>query len=102
MNETFINIKVDREELTEVDNLYMEFAQSMMAGAAGWPLNVILTPDLQPFFATTYLPPHSRHGFMGLVELIMRIKEVWAGEERNRWFKRPPKLSKCLSKAPKP
>lgn len=84
LNETFINIKVDREELSEVDNLYMEFAQSMMAGAAGWPLNVIITPDLQPFFATTYLPPHSRHGFMGLVELIMRIKEVWAGEEREQ------------------
>ena len=49
LNDTFINIKVDREELPEVDNLYMEFAQSMMAGAAGWPLNVILTPSLEPF-----------------------------------------------------
>jgi len=42
MNSTFINIKVDREELPHVDSLYMEFAQSMMAGAAGWPLNLIL------------------------------------------------------------
>ena len=49
MNEAFINIKVDREELPEVDSLYMEFAQSMMAGAAGWPLNVILTPDFNLF-----------------------------------------------------
>src|SRR5262245_50317301 len=74
MNETFINIKVDREELPEVDNLYMEFAQSMMAGAAGWPLNVILTSrDLKPFFATTYLPPHSMHGLMGLTDLVQRI-----------------------------
>ena len=40
MNDTFINIKVDREELPEIDSLYMDFAQSMMAGAAGWPLNV--------------------------------------------------------------
>ena len=84
MNETFICIKIDREELPEVDSLYMEFAQSMMAGAAGWPLNVILTPELQPFFAATYLPPHSNHGLMGLTELIMRIKDVWAGEERER------------------
>jgi len=82
MNDTFINIKVDREELPEVDGLYMEFAQGMMAGAAGWPLNVILTPELQPFFAATYLPPNSRHGLMGLSELIMRIQEVWKGEER--------------------
>jgi len=84
LNETFINIKVDREELPEVDNLYMEFAQSMMAGAAGWPLNVILTPQLQPFFAATYLPPHTTEGMMGIMDLIRRIKEVWTGEERER------------------
>lgn len=82
MNETFINIKVDREELPEIDNIYMEFAQSMMSGAAGWPLNVIITPDLQPFFAATYLPPNSRHGLMGLTDLIKHIHEIWQGEER--------------------
>ncbi|MBA3815610.1 MAG: thioredoxin domain-containing protein [Parachlamydiaceae bacterium] len=82
MNETFICIKIDREELPEVDSLYMEFAQSMMAGAIGWPLNVILTPELEPFFAATYLPPHSKHGLMGLIDVIERITEVWSGEER--------------------
>lgn len=82
MNDAFINIKVDREELPEVDSLYMEFAQGMMSGAAGWPLNVILTPELQPFFAATYLPPHHRHGLMGMTDLISRIKEVWHGDER--------------------
>jgi uncharacterized protein YyaL (SSP411 family) len=84
LNDTFINIKIDREELPHIDNLYMEFAQSMMAGAAGWPLNVILTPELKPFFAATYLPPHSSHGMMGLAELVKRIREVWQGEERER------------------
>ncbi len=84
LNEAFINIKVDREELPEVDGLYMEFAQSMMSGSAGWPLNVILTPELQPFFAATYLPPHGRHGLMGLIDLIQRIKGVWSGEEREQ------------------
>lgn len=84
MNEAFINIKVDREELPEVDSLYMEFAQSMMSGAAGWPLNVILTPNLQPFFATTYLPPINKHGLMGMTDLVQRIREVWEGEERER------------------
>lgn len=84
LNNTFINIKVDREELPEVDGLYMEFAQSMMAGSAGWPLNVILTPDLQPFFAATYLPPESRHGLMGLKDLVKRIRDVWSGEEREQ------------------
>ena len=84
MNENFINIKLDREELPEIDSLYMEFAQSMMAGVAGWPLNVILTPDLHPFFAATYLPPYASHGLSGLVDLITRTKEVWESEEQER------------------
>jgi uncharacterized protein len=84
MNHTFINIKVDREELPEIDSLYMDFAQSMMPGAAGWPLNVILTPDLHPFFATTYLPPKASHGLTGLHDLIEKIDDVWHGEEREK------------------
>jgi uncharacterized protein YyaL (SSP411 family) len=97
MNQTFINIKVDREELPDVDSLYMEFAQSMMAGAAGWPLNVILTPDLQPFFAATYLPPYSSHGLMGLVDLIQRIAELWASEERNKILTQAEKIVDMFS-----
>lgn len=97
MNETFINIKVDREELPEVDSLYMEFAQSMMAGSAGWPLNVILTPTLEPFFAATYLPPHSRHGMMGLMDLVHRIEEVWHGEEREKVESQAAKIVEVFS-----
>lgn len=82
MNHSFINVKVDREELPDVDNLYMEFAQSMMAGAAGWPLNLVLTPELQPFFAATYLPPYSSHGLMGMRELTQRMEELWTSDER--------------------
>ena len=81
LNDTFINIKVDREELPEVDSLYMEFAQAIMAGGAGWPLNVILTPELMPFFATTYLPPDTMRGFVGLKQLIMRIQQIWQDRE---------------------
>ncbi|MEI8364882.1 MAG: thioredoxin domain-containing protein [Parachlamydiaceae bacterium] len=84
MNDTFINVKVDREELPEVDSLYMEFAHSMMSGAAGWPLNVILTPELHPFFAATYLPPKASHGLNGFVDLIHRIQEVWHGDEKEK------------------
>lgn len=97
MNETFINIKVDREELPEVDGLYMEFAQSMMAGSAGWPLNLILTPNLKPFFAATYLPATSSHGLMGLTELIMRIREVWDGEERENVIEQADKILEVFS-----
>lgn len=81
MNKNFINIKVDREELPGVDSLYMELAQSMINGAPGWPLNVILTPNLHPFFAVTYLPPHRSHDLMGLLDLIERISETWNNEE---------------------
>lgn len=85
MNETFVNIKVDREEKPEVDSLYMEFAQAMMSGGAGWPLNVILTPDLMPFFATTYIPLENMRGFMGLKNLVVRIRQIWSDpEERDR------------------
>jgi len=82
LNATFICIKVDREELPEIDSIYMEFAQSMMSGATGWPLNMILTPALQPFFAATYLPAHTLNGMVGLSELIKQIRDVWTSEER--------------------
>ncbi len=85
MNDAFVNIKVDREEKPEVDSLYMEFAQAMMSGGAGWPLNLILTTDLMPFFAATYLPPDAGRGFLGLKQLILRIKQIWEEpEEREK------------------
>ncbi len=84
LNDSFINIKVDREEMPEIDSLYMEFAQSLMSGSAGWPLNLILTPELKPFFAATYLPPHAKPGMIGLDQLVERIKEVWTSEEKER------------------
>lgn len=97
MNQVFINIKVDREELPDVDSLYMEFSQSMMAGAAGWPLNVILTPNLEPFFAATYLPPYSSHGLMGLTDLIQRLNDLWRSDERNKILNQAEKIVDLFS-----
>lgn len=77
MNLFFVNIKVDREELPDVDRFYMEFAQGMMTGSAGWPLNLMLTPHLEPFFAITYCPPKSQHGMVGLLDLIEQIHVIW-------------------------
>lgn len=84
LNETFVCIKVDREELPEVDGLYMEIAQVLMSSKGGWPLNVILTPDLKPFYATTYLPPINSHGLMGLKEVSLYIQSLWQGQEQPR------------------
>jgi uncharacterized protein YyaL (SSP411 family) len=98
MNEVFVSIKVDREELPEIDNLYMEFAQAMMAGSLGWPLHLILTNELQPFFATTYLPPYSKQGALGLHDLALRIREVWKSEEREDLIEEAEKIVSVFSK----
>ena len=82
MNDTFINVKVDREEHPEVDSIYMEFAQALMSSAGGWPLNVVLTPDLKPFFAVTYLPPKANKGLIGMDQFITQIQMLWQSEER--------------------
>jgi len=82
MNETFINVKVDREEHPEVDSIYMELAQALMSSAGGWPLNVVLTPDLKPFFALTYLPPKASKGLIGMDQFASQIDTLWKSEER--------------------
>jgi uncharacterized protein YyaL (SSP411 family) len=79
LNETFICIKVDREERPDIDAVYMAACQ-MMIGSGGWPLNIFMTPDKQPFFAATYLPRRSRFERIGLIELCERVKSLWALE----------------------
>ncbi|MDO8715278.1 MAG: thioredoxin domain-containing protein [Dehalococcoidales bacterium] len=77
LNETFVCIKVDREERPDIDKAYMAVCQ-MMTGSGGWPLTIIMTPDKQPFFAGTYIPKETRFGRIGLLELVPRIEQVWA------------------------
>ncbi|MBU1651338.1 DUF255 domain-containing protein, partial [bacterium] len=79
MNETFINIKVDREERPDIDNIYMTVCQ-LLTGSGGWPLTLIMTPDREPFYAATYIPRTARFGRLGMVELIPRINELWRNE----------------------
>ncbi len=76
MNEHFVNVKVDREERPDVDDIYMEATQAM-TGSGGWPMTVACTPDGRPFFAGTYFPKERRGGMMGFVELCERIDELW-------------------------
>jgi len=61
MNEKFINIKVDREERPDIDNIYMQAVQAM-TGHGGWPMTMFLLPDGSPFYGGTYFPPEDRHG----------------------------------------
>ncbi|MDJ0987237.1 MAG: DUF255 domain-containing protein, partial [Desulfobacterales bacterium] len=76
LNDTFICIKVDREERPDIDAVYMAVCQ-MLTGSGGWPLNLFLTPDKKPFFAATYIPKNNRHGQAGLIELCEQVKKLW-------------------------
>ena len=76
MNQHFVNVKVDREERPDVDDIYMEATQAM-TGQGGWPMTVVCTPDGRPFFAGTYFPKERRGGMIGFVELCQRIDELW-------------------------
>lgn len=81
MNQTFINIKVDREERPDIDNIYMTICQ-MLTGSGGWPLTIIMTPDKKPFFAGTYFPPTTRFGRIGMLDLIPKIDSVWINDKQ--------------------
>jgi uncharacterized protein len=76
MNESFVCIKVDREERPDVDAIYMDAVQAM-TGQGGWPLNAFLTPDGVPFYAGTYFPPEPRHGLPSWRQLLAAIAESW-------------------------
>ncbi|GAB6168040.1 thioredoxin domain-containing protein [Clostridium carnis] len=79
MNEVFINIKVDREERPDIDNIFMRVCQ-MFTGSGGWPLSIVLTPDKNPFFAATYIPKFSHSGRIGMAELMDKIENIWENE----------------------
>ncbi len=79
MNDHFVNVKVDREERPDLDDIYMAATMAMNHGQGGWPMTVFLTPDQQPFFAGTYFPPEDRHGRPGFPAILRRIAELWSG-----------------------
>ncbi|KAB2879177.1 thioredoxin domain-containing protein [bacterium] len=80
MNETFVCIKVDREERPDIDNIYMAVTQAM-TGHGGWPMTVIMTWDKKPFFTGTYFPKHSLGGRPGMMELVPAIADAWANRK---------------------
>ncbi|HSZ04890.1 MAG TPA: thioredoxin domain-containing protein [Solirubrobacteraceae bacterium] len=80
MNDSFVCVKVDREERPDIDALYMEAVQGM-TGHGGWPLNVFLTPEQLPFYGGTYFPPDARHGMPAWTQVLQAIAESW---EHNR------------------
>ncbi len=76
LNDSFVAIKVDREERPDVDQVYMTVCQAM-TGSGGWPLNVFLTPEGKPFFAGTYFPREERMGMPGFTAILAHIARLW-------------------------
>ena len=76
MNRDFVPIKVDREERPDLDEVYMAAVQAM-TGSGGWPMNVFLTPDLQPFYGGTYFPPNDRHGLPGFPRVLAGVADAY-------------------------
>ncbi|MGB5106355.1 MAG: thioredoxin domain-containing protein [Candidatus Zixiibacteriota bacterium] len=76
MNRQFVNIKVDREERPDLDDIYMSFVQ-MSTGSGGWPMSVFLTPEGKPFFGGTYFPPEEAFGRPGFPQLLEAVADAW-------------------------
>ena len=76
LNENFISIKVDREQYPHIDKYYQRVYNMMNNKAGGWPLTIMLTSDMKPFFAGTYVPKDSGYGSLGLINLINSTKTI--------------------------
>jgi uncharacterized protein len=79
MNENFINIKVDREERPDLDQIYMNAVQ-MMTGHGGWPMTMFLTPDGVPFYGGTYFPPQDRYNMPGFPRVLISVAEAYRSQ----------------------
>ncbi len=97
MNELFVNIKVDREERPDVDNVYMTAAQAI-SGGGGWPLSAWLTPDLRPFYVGTYFPPRPMHGRPSFRDALLSLHQAWTNE-REKVFRSAKAVLRAVEKS---
>jgi uncharacterized protein YyaL (SSP411 family) len=77
MNDLFVNIKVDREERPDLDQIYQAAQAMLTQRTGGWPLTMFLTPDQAPFFGGTYFPKESRYGLIGFPDLLQRVATAY-------------------------
>lgn len=99
MNDTFINIKVDREERPDVDRVYMTALQAL-TGSGGWPMSMFLTPELKPFYGATYIPPKAKYGRAGIEDIINEIDKAWK-EKKQDIYTSSDKILEVLSEKSK-
>jgi uncharacterized protein YyaL (SSP411 family) len=95
MNEHFVNIKVDREERPDLDQIY-QHALALLGQQGGWPLTMFLTPAGEPFWGGTYFPPESRYGRPGFPEVLETVARIWR-EDRARVLANTSALNDALA-----
>ena len=82
MNEHFINIKVDREERPDIDDIYQKVCQ-IATGQGGWPLSIFLTPDQKPFYVGTYFPVLDSYGRPGFGSICRQLSQAWTEKPKD-------------------
>jgi uncharacterized protein YyaL (SSP411 family) len=100
MNEHFVNIKVDREERPDLDQIY-QHALALLGQHGGWPLTMFLTPAGEPFWGGTYFPPEARYGRPGLPEVLETVSRIWR-EERHKVVSNTTALTEALGRLARP
>ena len=96
MNEHFVNIKVDREERPDLDQIYMS-AVMAMTGHGGWPMSVFLTPELKPFFGGTYFPPSDSRGMAGFPRVLASVHQAWQ-ERREEIIESAAEMTRAITR----
>jgi uncharacterized protein len=82
MNRLFVNIKLDREERPDIDQIYMA-ALAAMGEQGGWPLTMFLTPDAKPFWGGTYFPKKARFGRPGFIDVLLAVHSAWENKKED-------------------
>jgi hypothetical protein len=82
MNEHFVNIKVDREERPDLDDIYMQATMVFTQGHGGWPMTVFLTPEGKPFHAGTYFPKEDRYGMPSFRRVMLAVIDAYTNRRR--------------------
>jgi uncharacterized protein YyaL (SSP411 family) len=98
MNDNFINIKVDREERSDVDSVYMSALQAM-TGSGGWPMTIFAVPTGEPFYAGTYFPPHDHAGRPGFGTVLRSIAATYSSK-REEVLRAASELRQAIAVAP--
>ena len=98
LNETFVNIKVDREERPDIDAVYMKVCH-LLTQSGGWPLTIMMTPDKTPFFAATYIPKDRKYDRAGLLEIIPQVRRLWL-EKRDEMMQAASEITIALLHRP--